>query len=309
MTAFRFGRHDVDRPRRRHDHRATSRSTPARATRRALSLRRSARRSDRFSTHRRGAQTSPSGTTSRPRRASASSSASATGDSFAWPSFLAIKTDAIGVRWTTSGTPRTSSSRCRPASRASRRHRPGSAARSSVIKIQPSLLAQGKFPVIDIQSIGVTVKGDVRRRARRRPRRRHPQARLGTTSSARSTPRRRCSRRVLARHPRRLLDGRHGGLHHQRGALRARPLQAFINVQTPTGILIVPQIGLTINDFSAGVEFFKSLPRSTTRCSCAPQPACRRSDRRFSGRLTAVRRTGAEDRRHPSWRTGGLRPR
>ncbi|MCW5954121.1 MAG: hypothetical protein KIT69_17865, partial [Propionibacteriaceae bacterium] len=33
-----------------------------------------------------------------------------------------------------------------------------------------------------------------------------------------------------------------------------------INVELPTGILLVPQIGLTLNDFSAGVEFFKTLP-------------------------------------------------
>src|SRR6185369_2804867 len=38
------------------------------------------------------------------------------------------------------------------------------------------------------------------------------------------------------------------------------PLGVFINVALPTGIIIVPQIGLTINDFSAGVEFFKTLP-------------------------------------------------
>ena len=38
------------------------------------------------------------------------------------------------------------------------------------------------------------------------------------------------------------------------------PLSVFLNVNTPTGVLIVPQIGLTLNDFSAGVEFFKTLP-------------------------------------------------
>ena len=47
------------------------------------------------------------------------------------------------------------------------------------------------------------------------------------------------------------------------------PLQVFINVEVPGGILLEPTTGLTINDFSAGVEFFKTLPRSTTRSRCA----------------------------------------
>ncbi len=38
------------------------------------------------------------------------------------------------------------------------------------------------------------------------------------------------------------------------------PLQVFINVEIPGGILLEPTTGLTINDFSAGVEFFKTLP-------------------------------------------------
>ena len=38
------------------------------------------------------------------------------------------------------------------------------------------------------------------------------------------------------------------------------PLQVFINVEVPGGILLEPNSGLTLNDFSAGVEFFKTLP-------------------------------------------------
>ena len=38
------------------------------------------------------------------------------------------------------------------------------------------------------------------------------------------------------------------------------PLSVFINVEIPGGILLEPITGLTINDFSAGVEFFKTLP-------------------------------------------------
>ncbi len=38
------------------------------------------------------------------------------------------------------------------------------------------------------------------------------------------------------------------------------PLSAFISVEIPGGILLEPTTGLTINDFAAGVEFFKTLP-------------------------------------------------
>ena len=34
----------------------------------------------------------------------------------------------------------------------------------------------------------------------------------------------------------------------------------FVSVEIPGGIVIEPHIGLAINDFAAGVEFFKSLP-------------------------------------------------
>jgi len=36
------------------------------------------------------------------------------------------------------------------------------------------------------------------------------------------------------------------------------PLGVFLSASLPTGILIYPPAGLTINDFSAGVEFFKT---------------------------------------------------
>ena len=38
------------------------------------------------------------------------------------------------------------------------------------------------------------------------------------------------------------------------------PLSAFISVELPGGILLEPITGLTINNFAAGVEFFKTLP-------------------------------------------------
>ncbi|MHB9067992.1 MAG: choice-of-anchor Q domain-containing protein [Pirellulaceae bacterium] len=41
------------------------------------------------------------------------------------------------------------------------------------------------------------------------------------------------------------------------------PLGVMITASTPTGILLEPTTGLTINDFVAGVEFFKTLPALT----------------------------------------------
>src|SRR5262249_33662986 len=38
------------------------------------------------------------------------------------------------------------------------------------------------------------------------------------------------------------------------------PLGVLISVSTPGGIMIVPPLGLAINDFVGSVEFFKSLP-------------------------------------------------
>ena len=41
------------------------------------------------------------------------------------------------------------------------------------------------------------------------------------------------------------------------------PLGVLLSVSTPQGILIHPPTGLTINDFTASVEFFRSLPSIT----------------------------------------------
>jgi hypothetical protein len=52
-----------------------------------------------------------------------------------------------------------------------------------------------------------------------------------------------------------------GGLTIRLGLSELGPLGVFINVEVPGGIPIpIPYVGLMINDFSAGVEFFQSLP-------------------------------------------------
>ena len=55
-----------------------------------------------------------------------------------------------------------------------------------------------------------------------------------------------------------------GGLTIRFGLSELGPLGVLINVQVPGGVPIgPPQIGLMMNDFVAGVEFFKSLPSIT----------------------------------------------
>ena len=51
-----------------------------------------------------------------------------------------------------------------------------------------------------------------------------------------------------------------GGLTIRFALSQLGPLGVFINVEIPGGILLEPFTGLSINNFSAGVEFFKTLP-------------------------------------------------
>ena len=152
------------------------------------------------------------------------------------------------------------------------------------IRIQPSLLMEGKFPVIGIDAFGVTASGSL----------------FGGEINAgliggilrldadfgiigtfdRTTP---VAQRVL-------YLGLQGGFSIagmagftiRLGLSELGPLQVFINVETPTGILLVPQIGLTLNDFAAGVEFFKTLPSLedpfALRSSVADLPTAQTAD-------------------------------
>ena len=51
-----------------------------------------------------------------------------------------------------------------------------------------------------------------------------------------------------------------GGFTIRIGLSELGPLQVFVNVKTPTGVMLVPQIGLVMNDFTANVQFFSTLP-------------------------------------------------
>lgn len=189
---------------------------------------------------------------------------SATGDSFAWPSFMPIKITAIGIEWADIQNDPADFVLTLSASVDAIEGIDGLEFSGSIegIKIAPKLLAQGRFPIIDIASIGVSVKGNL----------------FGGEIDAQliggiikldenfniigpldsSTP---VAKRVF-------FIGVQGGFSMAGlGGLTIRfamselgPLSVFINAELPSGIILVPQIGLAINDFSAGVEFYKSLP-------------------------------------------------
>jgi hypothetical protein len=189
----------------------------------------------------------------------------ATGDGFQWPSFLPIKIESIGIRWIGDvETDPTNFELILSASITAIKGVSGLQFTGSVegIRINPSLLAQGKMPITRIDSLGVTVKG----------------AMFGGEIDAGivggilrldanyniigvfddTTP---VQQRVF-------YLGLQGGFSMagmagftiRVGLSELGPLSAFINIEVPGGILLEPTTGLTINDFSAGVEFFKTLP-------------------------------------------------
>jgi hypothetical protein len=188
----------------------------------------------------------------------------ATGDSFKWPSFLPIKIDALGVQWADIEHHPEDFVITLSASVTGIKGLSGLEFSGSIqgVKIQPSLLAQGKFPIIALDSLAVTVKGKM----------------FGGEIDAglvggilkldsnfniigpfdTTTP---VNQRVF-------YLGLQGGFSMagmagftiRVGLSELGPLSVFINVEVPGGILLEPNTGLTINDFSAGVEFFKTLP-------------------------------------------------
>ena len=134
------------------------------------------------------------------------------------------------------------------------------------IRIRPALLLEGKFPVVDIASIGVSVSGALFGG--------EINAGLigGILKIAETSP---GNYEVIDPtdtntevHDRVLFMGIQGGFSMPGlGGLTIRfalselgPLGVFLNIEVPGGIVLEPHIGLAVNDFAAGVEFFKSLP-------------------------------------------------
>ncbi|MCU1583368.1 MAG: hypothetical protein JWO01_2756, partial [Microbacteriaceae bacterium] len=189
---------------------------------------------------------------------------SATGDSFKWPSFLPVRLDSIGIQWTDVEKAPEDFVLILSASVTGIQGLSGLEISGAVqgIRIQPSLLLAGEFPIIGIDSIGVTVKGTM----------------FGGEVSAgliggilkldsnyaiigvfdTTTPVR---QRVfyLGLSGTISIAGM-AGFGIRIGLSELGPLQVYLSVSVPGGILLEPVSGLTINDFAGGVEFFKTLP-------------------------------------------------
>ncbi|MFL2871082.1 MAG: calcium-binding protein, partial [Pirellulaceae bacterium] len=189
---------------------------------------------------------------------------SATGESFKWPSWLPVKIHSIGIEWDDFNADSSDFNLVLSLSISSMPSAPGLKFSGTIegVKIKPSLLLEGKFPVIDIAAIGVSVSGPM----------------FGGELNAALiggilkidaagnkidvldsvTP---VADRVMYMG----ISGGFemlgsGGFEIRLGLSELGPLGVFISASTPTGIMLEPNTGLTINDFSAGVEFFKSLP-------------------------------------------------
>ena len=189
---------------------------------------------------------------------------SATGDAFKWPSFLPIHIDELGITWPDLQNNPTDFVLIASASVTEIKGIPGLTFSGSVrgIRIQPGLLAQGKFPIIGIDSLGVSVKGNLFGGEIEASliggilKLDSNYAIIGTFDN--TTP---VAQRVfyLGLEGGFKIAGR-AGFTIRLGLSELGPLQVMINVELPAGVLLEPTTGLTINDFTAGVEFFKSLP-------------------------------------------------
>ena len=207
---------------------------------------------------------------------------SATGDSFKWPSFLPVRIDAIGIEWADVENHPEDFVLVLSASVTGIKGLAGLEFSGSIqgIRIQPSLLAAGQVPDHRHRLARRHGQGqDVRRRDRRRPGRRHPAARLQLPRrSASSTARRRCFKRVF-------YLGLQGGFSMagmagftiRIGLSELGPLQVFLNVEMPGGILLEPHLRPDHQRLLGGRGVLQDPAlASTTRSRCAAPPSrCR----------------------------------
>ncbi|MBL8335376.1 MAG: hypothetical protein JNM97_01270, partial [Rhodoferax sp.] len=189
---------------------------------------------------------------------------SATGASFKWPAWLPIKITEIGITWRDIQDDPSDFVLTLSAAVTGLQGMSGLEFSGAIegVKIDVGLLLQGKFPIIDIGSIGVQLKGDMF----------GGQITAGLiggiikldangaeiTSFDTTTP-------VVDRVFFIGVEGGFafagiGGFTIKFAVSELGPLGVFISASIPGGILLEPNTGLSINDFSAGVEFFKTLP-------------------------------------------------
>ena len=193
---------------------------------------------------------------------------SATGSSFAWPSFLPIQIQSIGISWPNGiATDPGDFVLTLSATVTGIQGLGGLTFSGSVqgIQIDPSLLLAGENPILGITSLGVSVSGPA----------------FGGQLDASlvggierldgsyniidptdtTTP---VAHRVF------YLGIQGGfsiaglaGLTIQLGLSELGPLDVQLSVSLPEGIVLDPDTGIAINNFYAGVEFYKTLPAET----------------------------------------------
>ncbi|MBT8144808.1 MAG: hypothetical protein KJO55_08905, partial [Gammaproteobacteria bacterium] len=186
----------------------------------------------------------------------------ATGDGFKWPKWLPIRIDEIGIIWDDIQADPADFKLILSASVTGIQGVAGLEFSGSVrgIVIDIGLLRQGKFPVVDIAEIGVSVEGKLFGGELKA-------ALIGGIIKLDATGQMIDSFDTITPVQDRVFFVGVEGSFSMAGLAgfgirfamsELGPLGVLINVDIP--IMIVPQIGLTISDFTAGVEFFKTLP-------------------------------------------------
>ncbi|MDP1580398.1 MAG: calcium-binding protein, partial [Candidatus Didemnitutus sp.] len=186
----------------------------------------------------------------------------ATGENFKWPKWLPIQIQSIALEWEDFEADPGDFDIILTAS-ISTGAIPGFTFTGALdgIRIRPSLLLAGQFPVVDIAGFGVTVSG------------------MGISGGLiggilkitktgdvygvgdEFTPQSQIHDRVLfiGIEGSMMLAGA-AGFGVRVAFSELGPLGMVVSVAIPGGIMLEPNTGLSINNFTAGVEFFKTLP-------------------------------------------------
>ena len=188
----------------------------------------------------------------------------ADGSSFAWPSWLPIRIDSIGIQWPNINTDPTNFLLTLSADVTGIKGIDGLEFSGSIqgIQIDIGKLLAGEFPIVGIASIGVEVKGNLFGG--------QIDAELiggivkldasGNMIADTDTTTPVVSRVFFAGLSGSFSMAGIGGFSIQLALSELGPLSVVIGVTLPTGITLDPDTGLTINDFVGGVQFFQTLP-------------------------------------------------
>jgi len=192
------------------------------------------------------------------------SAGAATGGSVGWPSWIPIKINEIGLEWEDINNNPADFILTLSAGVTGIDGIPVLECSGAIegIKIDPGLLFEGKFPILEIKAMGVSVTGEVfggrldaglvggiiKLDADGNE--------IGALDSGTEVADRVFFMGVQGGFG---LPGV-GGLTIRFALSELGPLGVHLSASVPGGILLEPTTGLSMNDLSAGVEFFKSLP-------------------------------------------------